>query len=215
MLIFSGRPSEQEHTMSQRIDIAFTPAVKDAQRAHGSRDHYAAMATRHDWSGAITEELAAFIAERDTFYLGTASADGQPYVQHRGGPRGFLKVLDDHRLAFADYSGNRQYISMGNLSENPRAFIFLMDYPNRRRIKIWGRAAFIEEDPELLAQVFDPEYSATPERVLVFTVEAWDVNCRQHIQPRYTVDELPPAALEAVGGATGLRRYTRERKLDG
>lgn len=173
-----------------RSDIAFTEAVKQAQEVRGSRESYARMMTRRDWSGEISEELAAFVAERDTFYLGTASAEGQPYIQHRGGPRGFLKVLDKHRLAFADYKGNRQYISLGNLSENPCAFLFLMDAPQRQRIKIWGHAAFIEADEALLAQVSDPEYPGVPERVLVFTVEVWDVNCRQHITPRYTVEEF-------------------------
>jgi len=176
--------------MGHRSDVAFTPAVKAAQEAHGSRQAYARAMDRHDWEAEITPDLAAFIAERDSFYLGTASADGQPYIQHRGGPPGFLKVLDEHHLAFADYSGNKQYISLGNLSENPRAFIFLMDYPNRRRIKVWGRARFIGDDPELLEQVRDPDYRARPERVLVFEVTAWDVNCPQHITPRYTVEEV-------------------------
>ena len=181
--------------MGHRSDIAFSPAVKAAQRARGSRAGYEKASARRDWPAEITDELAAFIAARDSFYLGTASAAGQPYVQHRGGPRGFLHVLDERRLAFADYAGNRQYISLGNLSENPRAFLFLMDYPNRRRVKLWGRAEFVEGDPALLARLADPEYSATPERVLVFHVEAWDINCRQHITPRYTVDEFRGAAL--------------------
>ncbi|WP_428264848.1 pyridoxamine 5'-phosphate oxidase family protein [Haliangium sp.] len=175
---------------SHRSDVGFTAAVKAAQRARGSRDGYERAMRRRDWSGAVTPELAAFIAERDSFYLGTASAAGQPYIQHRGGPRGFLKVLDERRLAFADYRGNRQYISLGNLSENPRAFLFLMDYPDRRRIKVWGRAEFVEGDPALLDRVADPDYAATPERVLVFHVDAWDENCSQHITPRYPVEEL-------------------------
>ncbi|TNE48698.1 MAG: pyridoxamine 5'-phosphate oxidase [Deltaproteobacteria bacterium] len=173
-----------------RMDIAFTPAVKQAQEERGSRTNYQRMAEKRDWSDVISDELADFIAARDTFYLGTASADGQPYIQHRGGPKGFLKVLDERRLAFADYKGNRQYISLGNLSENNKAFLFLMDYPNRQRIKIWGRAAFVEGDDELLERVRDPDYPGVPERVLVFTVDAWDVNCRQHITPRYTVEEF-------------------------
>lgn len=152
----------------------------------------------------ITPKLAAFIAARDSLYLATASADGQPYVQHRGGPRGFVKVLDEHRLAFADYSGNRQYISVGNLSENDRAFIFFMDYPNRVRIKVWGNAVFVD-DPALLDVVTDPEYPADPERVLLFTVSAWDRNCPQHIVRRYTVDEIP-AAMALAGKSCPAER---------
>ena len=174
----------------KRSDIAFTPSVKRAQALRGSRDGYAKAMERHDWSSEITDDLAAFLRARDSVYLGTASAEGQPYIQHRGGPVGFVKILDEHHLAFADYAGNKQYISLGNLEENDRAFLFAMDYPNRRRIKIWGRARFVEDDPQLLARVTDPESSGTPERVLVFEVGAWDVNCRQHITPRYTVDEL-------------------------
>ena len=162
-------------------DIAFTPAVKAVQERLGSRRGYESMERRGGWTDVVTEDLAAFLAERDSVYLGTATVDGQPYIQHRGGPPGFVKVLDEHTLAFADFSGNKQYISMGNLSENDRAFLFVMDYAERRRIKIWGRAEFVEDDPELLARVSDPSYRATPQRVLRFTVEAWDVNCPQHI----------------------------------
>lgn len=173
-----------------RSDIAFTPTVKRAQQLRGSRASYEQAIARRDWSGTITPELAAFIAERDSLYLGTASAEGQPYVQHRGGPVGFIKVLDDRQLALADYAGNRQYISLGNLDENPKAFMFLMDYPNHRRVKIWGAARFVEDDAALLERVRDPDYRAKLERVLVFEVHAWGRNCPQHIRPRYTVEEL-------------------------
>lgn len=173
-------------------DIAFTPAVKTAQERMGSRSGYAKMEERGGWSDTVTPDLVSFLAERDSFYLATASADGRPYIQHRGGPAGFLKVLDDKTLAFADYKGNRQYISVGNLSENDRAFLFLMDYPNRRRIKIWGRAEFVEGDAELLGRLVDPQYAAAPERAVVFHLEAWDVNCPQHIAPRFTEEELRP-----------------------
>jgi predicted pyridoxine 5'-phosphate oxidase superfamily flavin-nucleotide-binding protein len=182
---------------SYRSDIAFTPAVKAAQQARGSRAGYAKAMARHDWDDRVTPALEAFIAERDSFYLATASTDGQPYIQHRGGPNGFLKVLDEHRLAFADYRGNRQYISVGNLNENDKAFIFLMDYPNRQRIKIWGRAEYVEGDSEILQQVADPDYDAHLERAIVFHIEAWDSNCPQHITPRYTVDELAALPREA------------------
>ena len=185
--------------MSQHVsDVAFTPAVKAQQVRLGSRDAYARMEGRGGWSDRITPDLGQFIAERDSFYLGTASAEGQPYIQHRGGPKGFLKVVDDHTLAFADYSGNAQYISIGNLMENDKAFIFLMDYPNRKRIKIWGTARYVEDDQDVLVRLIDPEYAARPERAFVFTVDAWDVNCPQHITPRYTVEEF--SAVGPEGG---------------
>ncbi len=174
-------------------DIAFTPAVKALQERNGSRAGYARMAEKKDWHDTVTPDLAAFLAERDSFYLATASAEGRPYIQHRGGPKGFLKALDDKRLAFADFGGNRQYISAGNLSENDQAAIFLMDYPNRRRLKLWGRARVVEDDPELLARLVEPGYKAKPERAFLFEVEAWDVNCPQHITPRYSEAEIAPA----------------------
>ena len=177
-------------TRAHVSDVAFTPAVKAQQVRLGSRSAYERMENRGGWSDSVTPELAAFIAERDSFYLGTASADGQPYIQHRGGPRGFLKVLDEHTLGFADFSGNAQYISLGNLMENEKAFIFLMDYPNRKRIKIWGSARYVEEDPEWLSRLVVPGYDSRPERAIIFAVRAWDLNCPQHITPRYTVEEL-------------------------
>lgn len=191
-------------------DVAFTPTVKQAQEQRGSRKGYAAMDQKGGWTATITDELASFIVERDSLYLATSNALGQPYIQHRGGPAGFLKVLDDKRLALADFAGNKQYISLGNLEDNPKAFIFLMDYPNRRRIKIWGRAEMIEDDPDLLERLADPAYRGKPERALVFTVEAWDVNCPQHILPRFTEDQMDPiidglkdriATLEAENAA--------------
>ena len=183
-------------------DIAFTPAVKTQQERNGSRNSYARMEQGAGWSERIDAGLEAFIAERDSFYMGTASADGRPYIQHRGGPKGFLTVIDTSTLAFADYTGNRQYISVGNLSENDQAFIFLMDYPNRRRVKIWGRAEVVEGDDALLEKLVDPDYRARPERAIVFHVEAWDVNCPQHIRPRFTEDELraDQASTDTEGG---------------
>ena len=173
--------------------VGFTEAVKAAQSRLGSRDAYARVEQRGGWKTKITDDLAGFIAARDSAYLATASADGQPYIQHRGGPRGFIKVLDERTLAFADFGGNKQYISLGNLSENDRAHLFLMDYANRQRIKIWGRAKMVEDDPELLAGLADPAYKAQPERALVFTVEGWDPNCPQHITPRFTEEDFAPA----------------------
>ncbi len=174
-------------------DLAFTPAVKAWQERLGSRAGYVRMAEKRDWRDSVTPELAAFLAERDSFYLATATAEGRPYIQHRGGPAGFLKVLDDKHLAFADFGGNKQYISAGNLSENDRASIFLMDYANRQRIKLWGRARVVEDDAALLERLADPAYRAKPERAVVFEIEAWDVNCPQHIARRYTEAQIAPA----------------------
>ena len=171
-------------------DVAFTPAVKNIQERKGSRRGYAKMEEKGGWRDTIDAGLAAFIAERDSFYLATASADGQPYIQHRGGKKGFLKILDDRTLAFADFRGNKQFISSGNLSENPKAYIFLMDYANRRRIKIWGTAEVIEDDPALLAMLVDQDYKAVPERVIVFRITAWDVNCPQHIPRKFSEPEI-------------------------
>ncbi|MDA0206879.1 MAG: pyridoxamine 5'-phosphate oxidase family protein [Acidobacteria bacterium] len=180
-------------------DIAFSGAVKAAQEKHGSRRSYAKMEARGGWADAVTQSLRDFIAARDSFYLGTANAAGQPYIQHRGGPRGFLKVLDDHLLGFADYAGNSQYISLGNLSENNKAFICLMDYTTQTRIKLWGEAEFVEDDPQLLKRLIDEGYEARPQRAFVFRLKAWDVNCNQHIRQRFAEDEADPGvrALEA------------------
>lgn len=180
--------------MTQPVsDIAFTPAVKAAQEHRGSRAGYARMEEKRGWSNEVTPDLAAFLAERDSFYLASASTEGRPYIQHRGGPKGFLKVLDERRLAFADYSGNRQYITAGNLSENDQVSIFLMDYANRQRIKLWGRARVVEDDPALLERLSDPDYKAKLERAIVFEIEAWDVNCPQHIARRYSEEQISPA----------------------
>ncbi|HKD68640.1 MAG TPA: pyridoxamine 5'-phosphate oxidase family protein [Candidatus Binataceae bacterium] len=162
-------------------DVAFSPAVKAVQERRGSRQAYRHMEERGGWETSITPELTAFIAQRDSVYLGTASAAGQPYIQHRGGPKRFIHVLDEKTLAFADYVGNRQYITTGNLAENDRAFLFLMDYVHRQRVKIWGRARVVEDDPELIARLTPQGYKARVQQAIVFTVEAWDTNCPQHI----------------------------------
>ncbi len=176
-------------------DIAFTPAVKAQQEKRGSRAGYVRMEQKRGWQDRVTPELAAFIGERDSFYLATANGAGQPYIQHRGGPKGFLKVLDERTLGFADFGGNKQYITLGNLTENDQAYLFLMDYAGRRRIKLWGRARFMDDDPELLARLADPAYPAGPERAILFEITAWDVNCPQHITPRF--DETQVAAMIA------------------
>jgi predicted pyridoxine 5'-phosphate oxidase superfamily flavin-nucleotide-binding protein len=170
-------------------DVAFSPSVKAVQQRRGSRAGYARMEEK-GWLDRITPELAAFIAERDSLYLATASADGQPYIQHRGGPKGFLRVLDDRTLGLADYAGNRQYITTGNLAENDQAFVFLMDYVHRRRIKLWGRARVVEDDEALLECLMPPDTAARPEQAILFTLEAWDVNCPQHITRRYSEAEV-------------------------
>ncbi len=171
-------------------DIAFTPSVKAVQERLGSRIGYASMEQRGGWKDVVTPELAAFLGERDTMFIATVNSDGHPYIQHRGGPPGFLKVLDEHTLGFADFSGNRQYISVGNLDDNPKAFIFLMDFANRRRIKIWGRAEVVENNDELRRKLHDSDYGSEPERMFLFHVDAWDVNCPQHIKPRFTEEEV-------------------------
>ena len=168
-------------------DVAFTPAVRAQQVRNGSREAYARRQEKRDWPSLITDELAKFIAERDSIYLATASADGQPYIQHRGGKPGFVKVLDQRTLGFADFGGNRQFISAGNLSENDRAHMFLMDYANRLRIKIWGRARVVD-DPALLVRLTDADGHA--ERAILFEVLTGDVNCPQHITPRYSEPEI-------------------------
>ena len=173
-------------------DVAFTPAVKAIQRAKGSRSSYARVEEGRGWQTHVTPDLAAFLSGLDMFYLGTANAEGQPYIQYRGGSPGFLKVLDEKTLAFADFGGNRQYITLGNLSENPKAFIFLMDYANAQRVKVWGNAKVVENDATLLETLRDPEYPGKVERAIVLTIEAWDANCSQHIHKRYSEPEIQP-----------------------
>lgn len=166
-------------------DIAFTPSVKAVQERLGSRRMQARMERSGGWKNAFNDDLAAFIQSRTSFYFGTASADGQPYIQHRGGPAGFLRVLDSQKLGFADFAGNRQYISYGNLTENPKVVLFLMDYENRQRVKIWGTATVIENDQSLIASLTVPEGKGRPERAILIDVNAWDANCPQHIPQLY------------------------------
>lgn len=173
-------------------NIAFTPSVKAIQSEKGSRSAYSKVEQGRGWQTAVTPDLQAFLESLDMFYLGTANAEGQPYIQYRGGAPGFLKVIDDKTLGFADFGGNRQYITLGNLSDNPKAFIFLMDYANSRRIKLWGTARVVEDDPVLLQQLQDPEYPGRVERAIVFAIEAWDVNCPQHIHKRFPQREIAP-----------------------
>jgi uncharacterized protein len=178
--------------MSNNSDIVFPPAARRAQAERGSARAYEQRLAA-GFPERVTPELAAFIAELDTAFLATVSADGAPYIQHRGGPKGFIKVLDDRTLGFADYAGNRQYITISNLAENDRAYLFLLDFAARRRIKLWGRARVVEDDPSLLARLADSGYRARPERAILFTVEAWDVNCSQHITARFSETEVAEA----------------------
>jgi len=173
-------------------DIAFTSSVKSIQKKKGSRSSYARMEEGDGWQTTVTPELTAFIAGLDMFYLGTANAEGQPYIQYRGGAPGFLKVIDDHTLGFDDFGGNRQYITLGNLAENPKAFIFLMDYANRQRIKLWGTARVVEDDADLLNRLRDPQYAGKAERAILFSIEAWDINCQQHIHQRFSQRQIAP-----------------------
>lgn len=176
-------------------DIAFSPAVKAIQARKGSREAYAHSEQR-GWRTEVDDNLAAFLADASSFYLATASVDGQPYIQHRGGPKGFLKVLDKQTLAFADYAGNQQFITQGNLSENPKAYIFVMDYAHRRRVKIWGEARVVEDDEALTTSLMPKGYRARPEQVILFKIAAWDTNCPQHIPQKFDAGDVA-AALAA------------------
>jgi uncharacterized protein len=178
--------------MSNNSDIVFPPAARRAQAERGSARAYEKRIAA-GFPDRVTAELASFISELDTAFLATVSAAGAPYIQHRGGPKGFIKVLDEKTLAFADYAGNRQYITVSNLAENDRAYLFLLDFARQRRIKLWGRARVVEDDPALLARLSDAGYRARPERAILFTLKAWDVNCSQHITARFTEAEVTEA----------------------
>lgn len=190
------RPAHPEIPRQYSSDVAFTPTVKAVQEEKGSRRSYARVEAGGAWEERLTPELIEFIERQNSCFLGTANAEGQPYIQHRGGPPGFLRVLDDKTIAFADYAGNRQYISLGNLRDNPKAILFLIDYAERQRVKIWGTARFIENDSALIERVMPPGYAAKPERVLVFDVAAWDANCPQHIPQRFEAPDVARALAQ-------------------
>ncbi|MGQ0584402.1 MAG: pyridoxamine 5'-phosphate oxidase family protein [Reyranella sp.] len=175
--------------MEKPEDVMFSPAVKAEQARLGSRASF----EDRDWKTEITDDLRQFLAAIDTFFLATASADGRPYIQHRGGPAGFLKPIGSHMLAFADFAGNRQYITLGHLKENDRAHIFIPHFATQQRLKLWGRARVIEGDLALMERLVDPSYKAKPQRAIAFSIEAWDINCRQHIVARYSEAEIAPA----------------------
>lgn len=174
-------------------DIAFTPGVKAIQSRKGSRDAYARMESQGGWATTIRSDLAEFIAQQTSVFFATANRDGQPYIQHRGGPPGFLKVLDEHTIAFADFNGNRQYITSGNLAENPRAHLFLIDYATQQRFKLWGTARVVEDDRALIDRLMPQNYRARSEQAILFTVEAWDANCPQHIPQRLEAGDVARA----------------------
>jgi predicted pyridoxine 5'-phosphate oxidase superfamily flavin-nucleotide-binding protein len=184
-------------------NLVFTPAAQRAQAERGSAKAYERRLAE-GFPDKVTPELAAFIAEQDTAFLATASADGAPYIQHRGGPKGFIKIIDERTLGFADYRGNRQYITLANLSENDRAYLFLLDPARRQRIKLWGRARVVENDAALVEKLFDKGYKAKPERAILFTIEAWDVNCSSHIVTRFTEAEIGEALATVQAKITEL-----------
>ena len=175
--------------MEKPEDVMFSPAVKAEQARLGSRASF----EDRDWQTEITDDLRQFLVAIDTFFFATASADGRPYIQHRGGPAGFLKPIGTHMLAFADFAGNRQYITLGHLKENDRAHIFILHFATQQRLKLWGRARVVEDDAELMERLVDPAYTAKPQRAIAFRIEAWDINCRQHIVARYSEAEIAPA----------------------
>jgi hypothetical protein len=178
-------------------DVAFTSTVKAIQERKGSREGYAQVERHGGWRTEIDDKLAGFLGNANSFYMATVTADGQPYIQHRGGPKGFVKILDKNTIAFADYAGNQQYLTQGNLSDNPKAHIFIMDYAHRRRVKIWGEARIVEDDPALTASLMPKGYRARPEQVIMFKIAAWDTNCPQHIPQKFDAADVAAAMGEA------------------
>jgi len=197
--------------MSDPDDVMFSPSVKAEQTRLGSR----AMFEGREWKTEITDDLRQFLGVIDTFFFATASADGRPYIQHRGGPPGFLKTIGSHTLAFADFAGNRQYITLGHLKENDRAHIFVLHFATQQRVKLWGRARVVENDLELMERLVDPAYKARPQRAVVFTLEAWDINCTQHIVPRYSEAEIAPGINKLVARIKELEEEVERLKAGG
>jgi predicted pyridoxine 5'-phosphate oxidase superfamily flavin-nucleotide-binding protein len=191
-------------------DVAFTRAVKEIQTRKGSRANYARVEESGGWQTEVTDNLADFIAAQTSFFLATANAEGQPYIQHRGGPPGFLKVLDKSTLAFADFRGNQQFITQGNLNENPKAHIFLIDYVNRQRVKIWGDARVVEDDAALIASLMPQAYRARPEQAILFTISAWDSNCPQHIPQKIDFNDVIAVVSDRERQITELRAQVEE-----
>jgi len=197
-------------------DVAFTPTVKAIQTRKGSRGAYGKMEERGGWQTTVTPDLKMFIEAQISIFLATANAEGQPYIQHRGGPPGFLRVLDDKTIGFADFAGNRQYITQGNLADNARAHLFLIDYTHKKRVKIWGEARVVEGDAELIARLMPKDYRARPEQAILFTVTAWNANCEQHIPVRYEAADVEAALAEAGRRLAALEaEVERLRQLGG
>ena len=194
--------------MSNPEDVLFSAAVKAEQARLGSRQSFEDRV----WATEITDNLRQFLDAIDTFFLATADAAGRPYIQHRGGPPGFLKPIGPKTLAFADFAGNRQYITLGHLKENDRAHIFILHFATQQRLKLWGRAHVVEGDIALMERLVDPAYQATPQRAIVFELEAWDVNCRQHIVARYCEAEIAPAVNKLVARIKELEEEVEKLK---
>ena len=193
-------------------DVAFSDAVKAVQKARGSRNAYARMESGEGWPRTVDDELAAFLAEQTSFFLATANAAGQPYIQHRGGPPGFLRVLDEQTLGMADFRGNRQYITTGNLAENPKVHLFFIDYAHQRRIKLWGEARVVTDDPALVARLMPADYAAKAEQAIVIQVAAWDVNCPQHIPRRFEAADVEAALAKRDRKIAELEAELRQLK---
>ena len=201
---------DSDHVYSS--DVAFTPTVKAVQSRKGSRHGYAQREQKGGWATRITSDLKAFIEAQTSVFLATANADGQPYIQHRGGPAGFLKVIDDKTIGFVDFAGNRQYITLGNLADNAKAYLFLIDYAHRQRIKIWGTARVLEGDNELITKLMPESYGARPEQVILFTIAAWDSNCPQHIPQRFEAADVAAALAKRDERIAALEGEVRQLK---
>jgi predicted pyridoxine 5'-phosphate oxidase superfamily flavin-nucleotide-binding protein len=201
---------ETTHVYSS--DVAFTPTVKAVQSRKGSRPGYALREEKGAWATSITPDLRDFIEAQTSVFLATANGEGQPYIRHRGGPAGFLKVIDDKTIGFVDFAGNRQYITLGNLADNAKAYLFLIDYAHRRRIKIWGTARVVEGDQELMAKLMPGDYKARPEQVILFTVSAWDSNCPQHIPQRFEATDVAAALAKRDQRIAELEAEVRRLK---
>jgi uncharacterized protein len=210
-----GYPHSMTTPVTYPSDVAFTDAVKAQQTRMGSRRAYAHMEEGSGWQTRITPVLEEFLADRDSMYLATANAVGQPYIQHRGGPRGFLKVLDEQTFGFADFAGNKQYITLGNLQENVKAHVFLMDYAHRRRIKIWGELSAVEGDAELNARMKPQDYKARVERVMLIKVTAWDVNCPQYIPMKIDAEDVTAALAKRDARIAELEAEVRKLRAAG
>ncbi|HEY3639740.1 MAG TPA: pyridoxamine 5'-phosphate oxidase family protein [Xanthobacteraceae bacterium] len=196
-------------------DVAFTQTVKAVQARKGSRASYRHLEEKGGWQSRITPELADFIQSQTSIFLATANAEGQPYIQHRGGPAGFLRVLDHKTIGFADFAGNRQYITQGNLADNPKAHLFLIDYAHKQRLKIWGKARVVENDDALMAQLMPQGYRARPEQVILFTVSAWDANCPQHIPQRFEAADVAAALAERDSRIEALQAEIKRLRAAG